>query len=82
MFSKLGGHRGPPPPVRYPMPSRAEAMRRTRSIAVSLTGFIVIMTAMFGMMHIRYGDWPLGVFEILMGVAIAALVWMRFRGTV
>lgn len=78
---KLGWHRGAPPPIRYPMPSRTEAMRHDPSVAIGLAGFTMIMMAMLGSTHIIYGNWPLGVIEISIGVLITALVLRRFRDT-
>ncbi len=77
----MGMYRGSPPPIRYPVPSRTEAMRRNPSIAISICGFVLIMAALLGATHIRFGNWPLGVVEILIGVLIAGLVLRRFRNT-
>ena len=82
MYRKLGGHRGPPPPVRYPMPSRTEAMRHNPSVAISIAGFIMIMMAMLGFTHIIYGNLLLGLLEILVGVFVTVFVLRRFRHTI
>jgi hypothetical protein len=71
--------RGSPPPIRYPMPSRTEAQRRVPSVAISIMGFIFIITTLFGAAYIRFGDWPLGVIVIVAGVFVVVLLWMIFR---
>ena len=50
-------------------------------MAIGLAGFTMIMMAMLGSTHIIYGNWPLGVIEISIGVLITALVLRRFRNT-
>ena len=79
---KLGGHRGAPPPVRYPTPSRTEAMRHNPSVTISIAGFIMIMMAMLGATHIIYGNLPLGLLEILAGLAVTIFILRRFRHTI
>jgi len=78
----LGGHRGSPPPIRYPMPSRTEAMRRNPSVTIYIVGFVMIMMALLGFTHIINGKWPLGLLEILVGVFVTVFVLRRFRHTI
>jgi len=78
----MRGRAGSPPPIHYPMPSRVEAIRRTPSMVISTCGFILIMATMFGLMHIRYGEWLLGAIEIMIGFSITVIVWRKFHGTV
>lgn len=56
-------------------------MRHDPSVAIGLAGFTLIMMAMLGLTHMIYGNWPLGVLEISIGVLITAFVLRRFRDT-